>query len=306
MKRLFWILIILYSVWGCHQNATDPQEIQPPRQFTSLTEAQSGVRFVNTVTETPEFHHLLWESVFYGGGAAIGDINNDNLPDIYFTGNQVNDALYLNLGGMRFEDISEQAMIQEPGTWSTGVTMADVNADGLLDVYVCRSWWDLDVNGMDQRRNRLFINNGDLTFTERASEYGLDDAAYSTQATFFDYDRDGDLDMYLMNAPSNNFRQKLRYMQDNRIPYLFSDKLYENTGETFVDKTREAGIENYAFGLGLIASDINQDGWPDLYVACDYEQPDKLFINNRDGTFTDRSQYLLKHTCYSSMGCDIA
>ena len=244
---------------------------------------------------------LLWRWV------AIGDINNDKLPDLYFTGNQVNDALFLNKGNIQFEDVSKEAGIGMTDSWSTGVTMVDINADGFLDIYVCKTSWGTDDKHKDKRRNELWINNGDLSFTEMAKEYNLDDSGHSSQATFFDYDRDGDLDMYLMNMPSNNFKQKITYKQKNAIPYEFSDKLYNNHGKrNFVDVSKKAGIENYDFGLGLVAADVNQDGWVDIYVACDYEKPDKLFINNKNGTFTDRSSKEFKHTSYSSMGCDLA
>ena len=304
----FTLIVLMFS---CNSDSQDqlPTDtlVTEGSHFKMLSPQESGVHFVNMIKETKEFHHLMWESVFYGGGVAVGDINNDGLPDLYFTGNQVKDALYLNKGNLQFEDISVSAGIDHIDGWSTGVTMVDVNADGLLDIYVCKSWWDMDDQNIEGRRNKLLINNGDLTFTDQAASYGLDDPAHSTQATFFDYDRDGDLDMYLMNMPSNNFKQKLEYIQKKQIPYKFSDKLYENLGRgKFNDKTKEAGIENYAFGLGLIAADINQDGWTDLYVACDYEQPDRFFINNKNGTFTNRTPNDLKHTSYSSMGCDIA
>ncbi|MEM9823061.1 MAG: VCBS repeat-containing protein, partial [Bacteroidota bacterium] len=311
--KLFWI-ICLFLLSACQSdpnpNNSTPtlQNVAPSGpQFHLLSPQQSGLQFTNTVKESKEFHHLLWESVYYGGGVAVGDLNNDGLPDLYFTGNQVNDALYLNQGKLKFKDISQKAGIDQKAGWSTGVTMVDINADGWLDIYVCRSWWDLDNNNVDGRRNLLWINNHDLTFTEKAAEYGLDDPAYSTQATFLDYDQDGDLDMYLMNAPSNNFQQKLKYQQQNKIPYALSDHFYENMGKNkFRDRTKKVGIENYAFGLGLMASDINQDGWTDIYVACDYEKPDLLFLNNRDGSFRNQSGATLKHTSYSSMGCDLA
>lgn len=299
-------------LWSCqtdtNNTSVEVNKVKPgPTQFDLLSPAQSGVDFNNQIEETNEFHHLLWESVFYGGGVAIGDLNNDKLPDLYFTGNQVKDALYLNKGEMKFEDISKKAGLGISDSWSTGVAMVDINADGFLDIYVCKSSWSTDDKHKDKRRNELWINNGDLTFSEKAAEYGLDDSAHSTQATFFDYDRDGDLDMYLMNMPSNNFLQKIEYQQKNAIPYEFSDKLYKNLGNgKFVDATKEAAVENYDFGLGLVAADVNQDGWVDIYVACDYEKPDKLFINAKNGTFTNRTDKEFKHTSYSSMGCDIS
>jgi len=312
MNTRYLLILSVLLLWSCQSDTNGTSvEINKPKsgatQFDLLSPAQSGIKFNNQIKEDKEFHHLLWESVFYGGGVAVGDVNNDQLPDLYFTGNQVKDALYLNKGNMQFEDVSKKAGIGMSDSWSTGVTMVDINADGYLDIYVCKSSWGKDEQHKDKRRNELWINNGDLTFSEKAAEYRLDDPAHSTQATFFDYDRDGDLDMYLMNMPSNNFQQKIVYQQQNSIPYEFSDKLYKNLGKgKFVDVTKEAGVENYDFGLGLVAADVNQDGWVDIYVACDYEKPDKLFINARNGTFTDRSSKEFKHTSYSSMGCDIA
>ncbi len=276
-------------------------------QFELLSPKQSGIDFNNLIIEDKEFNHLTWEAVFNGGGVAVGDLNNDGLSDLYFTGNQVDDALYLNRGGLKFENVTKKSGIPQKSGWSTGVTMVDVNADGWLDIYVCKSGWKMDNENASLRKNQLLINNRDMTFTNKAADYGLDDTAHSTQASFFDYDRDGDLDLYLMNTPSNNTKQKLTYIEQEKIPYELSDKLYENEGNGhFKDMTKKAGIENYAFGLGLITSDINQDGWIDIYVACDYEQPDKTYINNKNGTFTDRNKYYFKHTSYSSMGCDIA
>ncbi len=315
MNTRYLLFLAVFLFWSCQSDTNETNktngEINKPKpgstQFDLLSPAQSGVQFKNQIKEDKEFHHLIWESVFYGGGVAIGDVNNDKLPDLYFTGNQIKDALYLNKGNMEFEDVSKKAGIGLTDSWSTGVTMVDINADGFLDIYVCKSSWGTDDQHKDKRRNELWINNGDLTFSEKAAEYKLDDPAHSTQATFFDYDRDGDLDMYLMNMPSNNFQQKIIYQQKNAIPYEFSDKLYKNLGKgKFADVTKEAGVENYDFGLGLTAADVNQDGWVDIYVACDYEKPDKLFINARNGTFVDRSANEFKHTSYSSMGCDLA
>ena len=319
MQTRLVLCSILLCCWACNsdQDITIDQEINIDHElpfepvdgshFELLSPQQSGIDFNNMIKEDEEFNHIIWESVFYGGGVAVGDLNNDGLSDLYFTGNQVDDALYLNKGNLQFENVSKKAGIPQKSGWSTGVTMVDINADGWLDIYICKSGWKLDNENVKLRKNQLLINNQDMSFTDKAAEYGLDDSAHSTQASFFDYDQDGDLDLYLMNMPSNNLKQKLTYIEKEKIPYLFSDKLYENLGHgRFKDMTKKAGIENYAFGLGLVTSDINQDGWTDIYVACDYEQLDKTFINNRNGTFTDRSKYYFKHTSYSSMGCDIA
>lgn len=310
---------ILFFCWACNsdQGIQIDQVVNIDQEFSFesvngshfelLSPQQSGIDFNNVIIEDKEFNHLVWESIFYGGGVAVGDLNNDGLSDLYFTGNQVDDALYLNKGNLQFENVSKKAGIPQNSGWSTGVTMVDINADGWLDIYICKSGWKLDNENVKLRKNQLLINNKDMSFTNKAAEYGLDDSGHSTQASFFDYDRDGDLDLYLMNMPSNNIKQKLIYIENEKIPYQFSDKLYKNEGQgRFKDVTKKAGIENFAFGLGLVTADINQDGWVDVYVACDYEQPDKTFINNRNGTFTDRSSTYFKHTSYSSMGCDIA
>lgn len=309
-KSLFFFTILICS---CQSDTEQPKtgniviaaSNQP--QFELVSPASSGVDFNNLVKEDEQFHHLMWESVYNGGGTAVGDLNNDGLPDIYFTGNQVKDALYINKGDLKFEDISKSSGIAALDGWSSGVTMVDINADGWLDIYVCKMWWDLDRNNVEGRRNKLFINNKDLTFTESAKQYGLDDAGHSTQATFIDFDQDGDLDAYVVNAPSNNFKQKLEYIKNDKIPYQFSDHFYQNMGKNkFLDRTKEVGVENYSFGLGVVSTDINQDGWTDIYVACDFEKPDLLFLNNQNGTFTNQGNNKFKHTSFSSMGCDIA
>lgn len=276
-----------------------------PSQFQKLKADHTGIYFKNTITEDEQFNHLVWESVFNGSGVAIGDINNDHLPDIYFTGNQLADALYLNKGNMQFEDISESAGISSQG-WSGGVSMGDVNGDGLLDIYVCKLWCETDQINRPKRANKLFINQGNLSFKELSKAYGLDDTGNSTNAAFIDFDQDGDLDMYLLNAPSNNYKQKLSYIQNNAIPYEFSDKLFRNDGNRFTDITQLAGMEDYGFGLGVVCSDLNNDGWSDIYVANDFEIADRMFINQQDGTFRDEIQRKLKHISYSSMGTDAA
>ena len=284
-----------------------PSESNADSRFELLSPEESGVKFNNNINETVNFNHLVWESVYYGGGVAIGDVNNDGLPDIYFAGNQVPDALYLNKGNLEFEDVSQSSIIGKFDGWSSGVSMVDINEDGWTDIYVCKSWWNIDRNDEEKRRNLLFINQKDGTFKEEAQRYGLADQGHSTVATFFDYDNDGDLDMYLLNTPSNNFKQKLAYMEVNEIPYTFSDKLFRNDGnEIFSDQTKAAGVESYSFGMGVVASDVNQDGYMDLYIANDYEKPDRYLINQGNGTFKDNLSRQFKHTSYSSMGTDIA
>ena len=277
-------------------------------QETPLFEAQAssktGIRFKNTLTETPKWNVLTYEYFYNGGGVAIGDINNDGLDDIYFTGNMKPNALYLNQGNLVFKDISESAGVSCDEPWKTGVTMADVNHDGFLDIYVCYS----GKGDPDKRRNKLFINNGNLTFTEQAAAYGLDDTGYSTHASFFDFDRDGDLDIYLLNHNVVVIREfEFAKAKKTRDPFA-GDKLFRNDNGHFVDVSEQAGIKGnpLGFGLGVTVADINRDGWPDIYVSNDYIEPDYVYINNGDGTFTDRMTDYMQHISYFSMGCDVS
>ena len=272
--------------------------------FALVPASRTGVDFSNVIIEQESFNVLAYEYFYNGAGVAAGDINNDGLPDLFFTANLGPDRLYLNLGDWKFQDITEQAGIVNPPTWTTGVTMADVNGDGWLDIYVCRS----GKVSSERRRNVLYINNGDLTFTDEAAAYDLDDAAYSNHANFFDYDRDGDLDMYLLNHSIRRYsRFDVEYMRAQRDS-LAGDKLFRNDGTYFTDVSDSAGIigNPLGFGLSAIVSDIDQDGWPDIYVSNDYIEDDYLYINQRDGTFAESIRAYLTHTSYSSMGADIA
>lgn len=244
---------------------------------------------------------------FYNGsGVSIGDINNDGLQDILFTGNMVKNRLYLNKGNFKFEDITAKSGIADKQGWCTGATMVDINGDGRLDVYICRS---ADINPQ-MRKNLLFINNGDLTFSEKAEEYGLADAGYSTQAAFFDYDKDGDLDCFIINHSLQKYTAGIQDNADLRKEYNpdFADKLYQNNNGHFTDVSRRAGITSnvFTFGLGLAVSDINNDGWPDIYVSNDFNEHDYLFINNRNGTFTESLSKCMDEVSLYSMGSDAA
>jgi len=272
--------------------------------FTLLSPEETGIDFVNTIQEQEAFNVLEYEYFFNGGGVAVGDINNDGLPDVYLTANSGPDKLYLNEGVFSFRDITVEAGIQHGSTWDTGVTMADVNDDGWLDLYVGRS----GAVTADRRRNALYINNGDLTFTEQAAAYGLDISSYTNHAVFFDYDRDGDVDMYLLNHSIRRFSNFLvEFMREQRDS-LAGDRLMRNDGKFFTDVSKEAGIigNPLGFGLSVVASDINGDGWLDLYVSNDYIEDDYLYINRQDGTFAESVRFYLDHTSYSSMGADIA
>ena len=273
--------------------------------FQVLTAKETNIKFSNDINETENLNVLAYEYFYNGGGVAVGDINNDGLEDIFFTANMKPNKLFLNLGGMKFKDISKESGIEgRKDAWKTGVTMADVNGDGLLDIYVCYSGKVSD----DVRRNQLFINKGNLKFEEQAKQYGLDDKSYSTQAAFFDYDNDGDLDMFLLNHSVKKIdnMELARYRTD--VDSLAGDKLYRNDGGHFTDVSAQAGLHQnpLTFGLGIAVADINNDGWEDVYVTNDYNEPDYLYINNHDGTFKDETQQCLSHLAQFSMGVDIA
>lgn len=272
--------------------------------FEAMTPAKTGVTFKNVLEESSTSNVLTYEYFYNGGGVAIGDINNDGLDDIYFTGNMKPNALYLNLGNMKFKEIGASAGVSCKENWKTGVTMADVNHDGFLDIYVCYS----GKGDPERRRNKLFINNGNLTFTDKAKEYGLDDPGHTTHASFFDFDKDGDLDMYLLNHNVVVIQEfEFSSAKKTRHPYA-GDKLFRNDGGKFVDISEEAGIKGnpLGFGLGVTVADVNRDGWQDLYISNDYVEPDYLYINNGDGTFTDRITEYMQHISYFSMGCDVS
>ncbi|MEM6540525.1 MAG: VCBS repeat-containing protein [Bacteroidota bacterium] len=272
--------------------------------FDNPSPKKTGINFSNTITETDDLNILDYLYFYNGGGVAIGDINNDGLADIYLSGNQVKNKLYLNKGGLTFEDITEKAGVAGESSWNTGTTMADVNGDGLLDIYVCAV---VGINGFGGF-NELFINNGDLTFSEQAQQYGLDFESYSSSATFLDYDLDGDLDMYLLNHAvhtSKSFgKADLRYQTN----YETGDKLLQNNNGKFIDVSEKAGIYGgiNGYGLGVAVSDFNLDGYPDLYVGNDFHEDDYYYLNNGDGTFTESLRHHFGHTTRFSMGNDVA
>ncbi len=274
--------------------------------FTKLESADTGIDFINENHETEQSNILTYEYFYNGGGVALGDINNDGLVDIYFTSNIFRNKLYLNEGNFKFKDITEQSGTACEIGWKTGVTMADVNGDGLLDIYVCRS----ASPNAERRRNILLINNGDLTFTDKAKEYNLDDASYSTQAAFFDFDNDSDLDMILLNHSlleiSNVFNLSVKN-SNARFPDV-GNRLYRNDNGHFTDVSDTTGIYGSAFnyGLGISLSDINNDGWIDMYAGCDYTGRDKLLLNDHGKFFNDVIQEQLSHISKFTMGTDIA
>jgi len=270
--------------------------------FELLPQESTGIDFNNAIKESKTVNHIYYNQIYSGAGVAIGDINNDGLSDIFFSGNQVGDRLYLNKGGFKFEDITKKSRAGKNSGWSWGVTMADVNNDGYLDIYVSRNGDSMDPN---DRKNQLYINNQDLTFTESAVAYGLADAGFSSQAVFFDMDNDGDLDMYQVNQlpDARLFKRYINIPKKREIYY--SDKLYKNENGKYIDVSEKVGISRaLAYGLSVSATDFNNDGWTDLYVANDYEEPDFMYYNNGDGTFTNVINEKLKHISNFSMGTD--
>ena len=285
--------------------ACAPKEKNEPALFQKVDAQVSGVNFTNELVYDDEFNIYTYRNFYNGGGVAIGDIDNDGLDDIYFTGNRQPNKLYRNLGNLKFEDISEKAGVAGQKGWSTGVSLADINGDGFLDIYVCNSG---DIDG-DDKRNELFINQGDGTFSEEAEIYGLADKGFSTHAAFFDYDRDGDLDAYLLNNSykaigSFNLRTNERPIRDP----VGGDKLYRNDNGKFTDVSKEAGIYGsiIGFGLGVTVGDINNDNWPDIFISNDFFERDYLYINQGDGTFNEVLENSMQSISAASMGADMA
>jgi hypothetical protein len=270
--------------------------------FEIIDPAHSGVNFGNAIEESENFNYLVYDGIYQGAGLAVGDFNNDGLQDLFFVGNMTPARLFLNKGNFQFQDITSTAGVSGGGKgWATGAAVADVNADGFLDIYVCRYLLD----DAELRKNLLYINNGNLTFTESAAQYGVADAGFSIMANFFDYNKDGWLDLYVANQPPNN--RSMRTMVQQKKDPAWTDRLYRNNGNnTFTDVTKEAGISNYSFSLSATVSDINKDGWPDIYVACDYYEPDFYYQNNGDGTFKEIVQSAMRHISNFSMGVDVA
>jgi len=309
-KLLLLFFMIGFSLSSCKKEST---------LFTQLSAEDTGITFSNRITENDTMNVLEFEYVYNGGGVALGDFNNDNLTDIYFTGNQVANKLYLNKGvddanKLKFEDVTDKAKVAGDGKWCSGVALVDINNDKLLDIYVCATVKDV----ASERTNMLYVNqgvgkDGVPTFKEMAKEYGIDDDSHSTNAAFFDYDNDGDLDLYVL----------INEMEDIRFPNKYHDKIVDGSSKrtdklfrndwdeklhhaVFTDISKQAGILIEGYGLGLNITDINRDGWKDVYVTNDYLTNDLLYINNHNGTFNDQAHDYFKHTSYSAMGNDVA
>ena len=296
------ILIISVLIVACDKPVRNLYPETLVEGFNLLSPEKTGIDFNNAIKESKTVNHLYYNQIYSGAGVAIGDLNNDGLSDIYFCGNQVNDRLYLNKGNFQFEDITKKSRAARNPGWSWGVTMADVNADGYLDIYVSRNG---DSMVPDDRKNQLYINNKDLTFTESAASYGLADAGFSSQAVFFDMDNDGDLDLYQVNQiPDARLFQRYINIPKKREIY-YTDKLYRNDNGRYNDVSEQVGISRtLAYGLSVSASDFNNDGWVDLYVSNDYDEPDFMYYNKGDGTFENVINDKLKHISNFSMGTD--
>ena len=315
MLHRFALLLCVILLHACNQEMNEDKKADNTQQLFSLLNAKDiGIDFVNSVKNQKNFNIFKYRNFYNGGGVALGDINNDGLADVYITGNMVANKLYLNKGNFQFEDISEKAGIEGNKPWSTGVVMVDINQDGLLDIYVSNAG-NLEGNNHD---NDLYINNGDLTFTEKAETYNLAKTGFSTHASFFDYDKDGDLDAYILNnsnIPVSSLgyaEQRDKRAQDwENVPEIFrgvGDMLLRNDNGKFVDVSEEAGIYGslIGFGLGVMVTDMNGDLYPDIYVSNDFYERDYLYINNQDGTFTEDITNWTSHLSLSAMGVDIA
>lgn len=293
----FLYSFIISSFWACSKD---------DKLFTSIDESESGINFKNTFFEDGPLNVANYIYFYNGGGVAIGDINNDGLQDVLFTGNMVKNRLFLNKGNFKFEDITKTSGIADMQGWCTGATMEDVNGDGKLDIYICRS---ADINP-DRRKNLLFINEGNLKFTEKAEEFGLADNGYSTQASFLDYDKDGDLDCFIINHSVQKYTAGVQdnpELRNERNPD-YSSKLYRNDKGHYTEVSQSAGIKSnvLSFGLGVAIADFNNDGWSDISVSNDFNEPDYYFINNKNGTFSEQLASAFDNISLYSMGSDAA
>lgn len=304
-SRCITVSLFAFIFFSCKKNNT---------LFQKIAANQSGIDFTNTIIENDSINSVDIENVYNGGGVGVGDFNNDGLPDLYFTGNLVSNKLYLNAGNFKFKDITKEAGVSGNGRWSRGVAVIDINNDGWLDIYVCATL----LKDPEKRRNLLYINqgldkNGIPYFKEMAKEYGLDDTAHSTQAAFFDYDNDGDLDVYIVNNEINKdkfpdgFHTILKNGENPSTGQLYRNDWNDSLHHpVFTDVSKQAGIQTEGYGHSVAIADFNNDGWKDIYVTNDFVTNDLLWINNHDGTFTEQLSHYFKHTSANAMGCDVA
>ena len=298
MRKIFFYFLIISGFISCNSKKENTL-------FELLPSSKTNVYFQNNLEYTEELNPYTYRNFYNGGGVGIGDFNNDSLQDIFFTGNLVSNKLYLNKGNFEFEDITDKSGLNSKDIWSTGVSVVDINHDGFLDIYVCKS----GPPGGERRNNELFINNGDLTFTESSKAYGLDNEGLSTHAAFFDFDNDGDLDCYLLNNTIKSIGIGLDMVKDLRkIDSNQGNKLLRNDNGFFVDISNEAGIytSDIGFGLGVTIGDINLDGWSDMFISNDFFEKDYLYINNQNGTFSESLEDYLNEISMGSMGADMA
>lgn len=299
MRNTYFFSIALMILFF---NCSDDKKTKNDKIFSNLNPSKTGIEFRNTLTENDSLNYFTYSYLYMGGGVSTGDINNDGLIDVFFTGNQVENKLYLNKGNLQFEDITKTANISGDDRWYTGTTMVDINNDGFLDIYC-------SVGGkFKPKNNELYINNGDRTFTEQANKYGINDAGNSVQATFFDYDNDGDLDLYVANYPPTKFNAPVPFYAHkmNTVKDHETDHLYRNDGDTFTDVTNEAGVRSFGLSLSATVGDLNNDGWQDIYISNDFSSPDFMYINNKNGTFKEVVKEATSHTAFYGMGVDIA
>lgn len=303
-RFVFVVFLGFLGILACKETVEESSVSKPDVTpiFTKLLPDATGIDFENSLVENDTLNYFTYPYLYMGGGVSAGDINNDGLIDLFFTGNMVENKMYLNQGDLKFNDVTAAAGLQGDTRWYTGSTMADVNGDGLLDIYC-------SVAGQSgNKENQLFINKGDHTFEEMAADFGLNDAGNSVDATFFDFDNDGDLDVYVANYPItpfeyNSFNYKMRM---DRVTDEETDNLYRNDNGHFTKITESAGVKLYSLSLSVTASDINEDGWVDLYVSNDFGTPDCLYINQKDGTFKNEIKTATAHTSFYGMGVDIA
>ncbi|MDX1470534.1 MAG: VCBS repeat-containing protein [Flavobacteriaceae bacterium] len=314
MRKIAALLtLLILIIFSCSEDpkgisSQDTEEQSESPLFSLLPSSKTNINFNNTITENLNTRENLFDFDYFYNGAGVGiaDLNNDGLKDIFFTGNQVDNQLYLNKGQLEFENISEQSKINEGKQWSNGITFVDINQDGNLDIYVSQG----GPYSRERRKNLLYINQGDLSFIESAEEYGLADDGISTQSAFFDFDNDGDLDCIVMNENELYGFDPINFLElantNEETKYYNSSHLYENRNGKFVDITKSAGILNPIFGLGLVVSDFNRDNYLDFYIASDYYLPDALYINNADGSFTNKIKEYTNQISFYGMGMDVA